>query len=361
MDQDSRIADLEAKVAELTSLLHGGQEPAASETIDDEAPKASRRGMIKLAGAVAAGAVASTVVGTKAAATTDEALVTGHLNNATQQTAIRYGGGVNGAPGNNLGPFLGGTSSSPMFLVDATGSPSATAAGASISANGTGLTVQGEIGIVAVGGDSPAFWGLGGNYSLNSGPTDKANLYLQPNNNFLFSTSPKVPVLERTDAHLVGEIDNVAGDLWMCVASGTPGTWRKITGPSAAGSLHLLAAPKRVYDSRPTEEPVLVAPKTVLAPGTPRTIDTTANSSGVPAAATGVLLNVGVVTASGAGFLSVTPGGAGFTGTSSLNWNGASIAIANGITVGTGAGATIDLYAGAGATDVFVDVFGYYI
>jgi len=190
--------------------------------------------------------------------------------------------------------------------------------------------------------------------------TAKANLWLQPNNNF-FGSSPKTQPLQRSDAHIVGEIDNVDGDLWMCVGAGSPGAWRKITGPAAAGSLHLLATPTRVYDSRPPEPPITIAPKTPLAPGTSRTINCTLNSSGVPAAARGVLLNVGVVTASAAGFLSVTPGGAGFTGTSSLNWNSAGVAVANGVTIGCGAGGTIDLYAGAGATDVFVDVSGYYI
>ena len=151
-----------------------------------------------------------------------------------------------------------------------------------------------------------------------------------------------------------------AGNHWVCVASGTPGTWRKLAGPSTSGSLHLIT-PKRVYDSRPTEAPVLIAPKTPLS-GATRTIDCTLNTSGVPANAAGLLLNVTAVTISASGFLAVTPGGAGFTGTSTLNWASAGIAIANSVTVAAGAGAKLDLTTGGGGNaDVIVDVFGFYL
>ena len=146
----------------------------------------------------------------------------------------------------------------------------------------------------------------------------------------------------------------------MCVASGNPGTWRKIAGPATSGSLHLLPAPKRVYDSRPGEPPA-VDPKTPLSAGT-RTIDCKQNSSGVPANATGLVLNVTAVTLTAFGFLSVSPGGAGFTGTSTLNWTTIGTIIANGVTVGAGPNATIDVtVGGSGNTNFIVDVFGYYL
>jgi hypothetical protein len=363
MDQETRISELEARIAELTELVHGQREPDGAEVVVDEA-RSSRRGMLKLAGAAAVGAVASTVAARSAAATTDENLVTGHFNNETQQTIIRYGGAVNTVQG----PAISGTSNS-MLKIDATLSPSTSTVGldvigrgtgANISSDATGANINGTTGLFVIGTVDYGVLAFGGNYGLASSVTTKANLWLQPNNSF-FGTSLKTPPLQRTDAHIVGEIDNVDGDIWTCVAAGTPGSWRKLTGPAAAGSLHLLASPKRVYDSRPPEPPIAIAPKLPLAAGATRTIDCTLNASGVPAAARGLLLNVGVVSASGAGFLSVTPGGTGFTGTSTLNWNGPGVAIANGVTVGAGAGATIDVYAGAGGTDFFVDVFGYYI
>lgn len=370
--QDVRIAELEAKVAQLAEMLRPNLGAGSGDVVDageaSDVQRSSRRGMLKLAGAVAAGAVASTVAARPAAATTDEAIVTGHINSATQQTMIRYGGAINGGPGVSRGPDL--TGSTAMVNIDASLSPSTNTQGLLVAGRGAGISVQsetdsgviarGEVGVFAIGSGEYGVLSFGGSYAVAASLSNKANLWLQPNNNFI-GPSPKTPPLQRADAHLVGEIDNVDGDLWMCVAAGTPGGWRKITGPAAAGSLHLLATPKRVYDSRPPEEPVLIAPKTPLAANTARTVDCTLNGSGIPAAARGVLLNVGVVSASGLGFLAVTPGGAGFTGTSSLNWNGAGIAIANGITVACGAGATVDLYAGAGTTDVFVDAFGYYI
>lgn len=148
------------------------------------------------------------------------------------------------------------------------------------------------------------------------------------------------------------------GNMWICVATNT---WRKIAGTGTSGSLHLLATPKRVYDSRPGEAP-LIGTKTPLTNLASRTVDCTANTSGVPTNARGVVLNVTVVTITSGGFLAVTPGGAGFTGTSTLNWTAAGAIVANGVTVGCGTGATIDVTTGGGGSaNVLVDVFGYYL
>ena len=162
-------------------------------------------------------------------------------------------------------------------------------------------------------------------------------------------------------ASTVGTIaKDSAGNLWACVASGTPGTWRKLAGPTTAGSLHLLATPKRVYSTRAADEPVAVGPKTPLSAGT-RTIDCTAGSSGVPTGATGLVLNVTAIAASANGFLSVSPGASGFSGTSTLNWTANGAVVANGVTVGSGAAATIDVTIGGGGTaDFIVDVMGFY-
>ena len=151
-----------------------------------------------------------------------------------------------------------------------------------------------------------------------------------------------------------------AGNVWVCVATGNPGTWRKIAGATTSGSLHLLPAPKRVYDSRPGEPPA-VDPKQPLA-GATRTIDCKQNSSGVPANASGLVLNITVVTLSANGFLAVSPGGTGFTGTSTMNWTAPGTIIANGASVGSGPNATIDITVGGGGnTNFIVDVFGYYL
>ena len=68
-----------------------------------------------------------------------------------------------------------------------------------------------------------------------------------------------------TNAHAVGELyEDATGELWLCTAAGSPGTWRQIAGPTTAGAFHAIS-PRRVYDSRadalgklaPDEERVL--------------------------------------------------------------------------------------------------------
>ena len=70
------------------------------------------------------------------------------------------------------------------------------------------------------------------------------------------------------------------GDLWFCVATGLPGTWRRISGSTSAGSFHVLPAPARIYDSRPGSLPA-VGSKTKLT-NTARTLSCNVNSSGRP-------------------------------------------------------------------------------
>jgi hypothetical protein len=147
-------------------------------------------------------------------------------------------------------------------------------------------------------------------------------------------------------------------DLWVCVAEGTPGTWRKLAGPNTAGALHLIA-PTRVYDSRPADPP-LGGVKGPLANDT-RDVDTTANASGVPLGATAVLVNLTVVNTSTTGFLAAYEAGLAFPGTSSINWNQASTIVANTTIVAVDASARFTCLVPAGSsTDFFVDVIGYY-
>ena len=55
---------------------------------------------------------------------------------------------------------------------------------------------------------------------------------------------------DRAVPHNMGEVVNDAtGTVWLCVAAGTPGTWRKLGSSATAGQMHLVG-PGRVYDSR---------------------------------------------------------------------------------------------------------------
>jgi len=147
------------------------------------------------------------------------------------------------------------------------------------------------------------------------------------------------------------------GNMWVAVAGND---WRKVAGPQSAGTLHLLRTPTRVYDSRAGKLPN-VGTKAPLSSGS-RTINCTKNASGVPSDAKGVIVNVTVLWSSATGYVAVTPGGAGDTGTSTANSPGAGGKTASSVTVGCGDGAKIDVSSGSGATfDFLVDVNGYYV
>jgi hypothetical protein len=366
MNSDDRIAELEAKVAqfdavearvqELTRLLlqQTGQ-PAPTVEVE-HIQQSSRRGMLKLAGAAAVGTVVSTVAfGRPAAATTDEALVTGHINHETQQTEIRYGGAIN----TSVGPSFTGSTS--MLKVDATASPSGTTVAVEARSNGIAMVANGVGGgVSAASGDGPGTYGfrsVGGNYSLISQATGKANLFL--------SGLGKTPPSQRVDDHLVGEVENVSGDLWMCVVAGTPGTWRKITGTAVAGAFHAIS-PSRVYDSRlpaPSPGALTQGANRLVSIADKRDLDTGAVTTAnvVPAGATAISVNLTVTGTSGGGYLAVNEGGNNTIAASAINWTDSGLLIANSIIVPVNASRQVSVICGQGSTHFILDVSGYYL
>jgi hypothetical protein len=385
LNSEAKIQELEAKVEQLTALVERMASAASPQAVPvaigvpteptpaapmstapvvatgavETTPKASRRGLLKLAGAAAAGTAAAVAVNALPAAAADGDAITASGQPSTTATSTSTTGLVytnTAAPTATTG-FI--TSNTNLFTVRDTISgillfpPNGSSYPAAIGgytnrtvANGVyGYSAMPGYGVVGYGSDDA---GVG---VLARGA--KANVEM-----FSAGTAPNT----RTDAHLKGEmICDANGDVWVCVAAGSPGTWRQLAGTATAGSLHLLAAPKRVYSSRAADEPAAVGPKTPLSAGT-RTIDCKQGSSGVPAGATGLVLNVTAIAASANGYLSVSPGAAGFSGTSTLNWTANGAVVANGVTVGAGAGATIDVTIGGGGTaDFIVDVMGYYL
>jgi hypothetical protein len=363
MEFEQRIAELEAKVAQLTGLLQQRElldntpaitaQAATSGAGESDAPppqQSSRRGMLRLAGAAAAGVVVTTVASARpAAATTDENLVTGHVNHATQQTRLIYGGAINTVKGPDI------TSGTPLLDVNASLSPGAD----KIAIQATGTT---PIQVVASG--TAGVQSLGGEFSLASYLTSKANIYLAPNNDFIFSGPKTLPRL-RTDSHLVGEIDNVAGDLWMCVEAGTPGTWRKITGPTSAGAFHAIS-PARVYDSRspaPTPGPLASGSNRLVSVADQRNLNTGAVTTAnvVPAGATAVSVNLTIANTVDGGYLAVNPGGNTVVSASAINWTASGQAAANSIIVPVNASRQVTVICGGGSTDFILDVSGYFL
>jgi hypothetical protein len=92
--------------------------------------------------------------------------------------------------------------------------------------------------------------------------------------------------------------------------------------------------------------------------GTTRTV-AVGGSTGVPADADSVVLNVTVVHTTGSSFLTLWPAGADRPAASSLNWVPGEV-IPNAVTVELGASGAISVFNLSGNADVVIDVAGYY-
>ncbi len=324
-DVHDRVAALEGELAELKAQL-----AAAA-----PAEPTSRRDMFKKLAIAGAGVAAGSVLvqATPASATTQgQPLVNGVPNTAIGPTSIAAG-----APWSGGHVFLANETG---FAPDTTSVPGALAAWSNTRTGLFAWTNSGPQGVAAVG-QSPTSYGL-------RAAGGRANVMMTPS-----GIAPPF----RADAHFRGELlEDMWGDLWLCVEPGSPGSWRKLAGPLTAGSLHLLSTPERVYDSRPGEPPQ-VGMKAPLVANTPRPVDAGANSSGVPGGANGVLVTLTVTGAAGAGFLSAWPSGT-WPGTSSLNF-AAGQTIATTTVVGCASAATFQVLVNQSA-HLIVDVIGYY-
>lgn len=161
-------------------------------------------------------------------------------------------------------------------------------------------------------------------------------------------------------AHEPGDlVEDASGALWLCVAAGTPGAWRKIAGPSTAGAFHVLPAPVRVYDSRPGTSPSQ-GPKTPLSGNLARAIDCTVNNSKVPVGATAVSLTVLLVNAAQAnGNLTIWANGAARPAANTAVWGTGSGRYTTTTICALDAAAKIQASAST-TTDLVLDVVGYY-
>ncbi|MBI2703859.1 MAG: S8 family serine peptidase [Actinobacteria bacterium] len=124
-----------------------------------------------------------------------------------------------------------------------------------------------------------------------------------------------------------------------------------------SGDLYTSLSPSRIQDSRPGG-PQVGPYSTPWGPGTTREVQAT-GVGGVPPGATAVVLNVTATRTTAASFLTVFPAGTAPPLASSLNWT-AGQTIANAVTVKVSASGRIAIYNPTGATDVIIDVVGYF-
>jgi hypothetical protein len=361
MDLHARVAQLEAELAELKASLpaepHAAAAAGSTSVARVEAAQsrqvdelADRRGFMRVAAAGAAGLAAGAVAFASPAAAADGQTVllgsTGDAQNlATSRTRVRYDGAA--LIDTNAFTFTDAD-------ISTSSQPSTIAGYASTRAkHGVyGFTSSSDgYGVVAVNGNSGGGSGLfarsvtGVAARLEGG---RANVLLP------VGSVAGIPA----GAHERGELYNDAnGDLWFCIASGTPGTWRKLAGSAIAGGFHILATPARVYDSRKDAAGKIAA-------NTERIVSlaSTAAVPAVPVGAVAAMFNVTIVNTVGSGFLTAYSAAlATLPPTSNVNWFAKDQVHANMAISAVDATARIKVYAGVNVTDVIVDVLGFYL
>ena len=312
--------------------------------VDADAPT-SRRAMLRrvAVGAAAAGVATVATGGRTALADDPDDLSLLVVNEHTTRSGARYLGGAAPTAFNVesgafdatndtiLGTVLANGGTALLGVANATGTQQVGIVGWSRKANGTG--------VVGFTGGAGAYGGefFGGLAELRLRPGGAAPITL-------------------TNAHQAGELyEDEAGILWLCVAAGTPGTWREIGGATSAGAFHPIA-PQRVFDSRTG---------TKLATGEERLIPVSASIAGVadvvPVGATAVAATVTVTqTEQQGGFVAIRPDGTAYDGTSSINWWGPGQTLATTVISGLGGDRRLVATVGPSATHLLVDVTGYY-
>jgi hypothetical protein len=230
------------------------------------------------------------------------------------------------------------------------------------------------IGVRGLGGSqSPGVEGTGRDGLAGSGSRYGALL----NGNLaalsITTSTAAAPPARTGRTHSAGNIDTsstAAGpgtsDLWACVTGGTPGTWRRLAGPDTAGALTPIN-PVRVYDSRvaaPTPGRISSGQNRVVSVADARD---TGNGSviaadAIPVGATAVAYNVTLDATAASGFLSVTPGDAASSPSSSINWSSSNLIIANAGIVKLDGSRQVKVFAGGGgSTHFLIDITGYYL
>jgi hypothetical protein len=364
MSFDPEIDDLRAEIAALRARLEVA-EPAT----------ATRRHLLRLAGAATVGAAAA--IATRPGISFAAALETGDINLVAAPTMLQVNGddlahgfavadnGLIDAQG-VTGSALVGQARGLAFETGVTGYGSGTAAtgvrGSALGENTVGVRARsdgdGAVGLVARATGRAAVGAVftADRYGMEtSGGVGALRLT---------GTRQGDPSL-RADPVDGGVIDVDTGNtLWFCTAAGTPGTWRRLAGADTAGAFTAVD-PVRVYDSRlPAPTPGL------LATGADRVVsvadgrDTNGSVSAadvVPLGATAIAFNITITETSDSGFLSVAPGNAFTSPSSSINWTSAGQTLANGLIVKIHTDRTVKVFCGGGgSTHFLIDVSGFW-
>src|SRR5579875_669477 len=347
--QQAQIAQMAATIQQLTQPMQTPVEiveadDATDQNASDETPVArkatSRRGLLKWGGLGAAAALAAAagtagLSRTTAHAADGDSLILGQLNGSTSQTTW-----INTSADTVLLSIAGGNGGSSFAINAVSGTSGNGVLGQAFGSAGYGVIGQGDSG-----------WGVRG---ITSTGIDLAAV----GTGRLFQELSGFTGAPTSGSYFTGEqIRDEAGDLYICVAGGSPGTWRRVAAgvPGVSGSVNFLAKPIRLLDTR-TGSPWTA--------GSNHTVQVTGVSVGgisVPSGAVGVIGNVTVVGPTSDGDLRLYPAGASLPATSSINFASGQT-IANGVTIGLSSGGAlaiqVDMSSGA-HTNVLFDASGY--
>jgi hypothetical protein len=299
---ERRAADLED---EMTEMRAARLQPAPTSRRIAAAPGQMSRGQfLRLTGAAAAGAaVAGSVLQASPAAANSGTMIYGAYNFPGSSTT-----GLSAAvSGPTLELFNGGGGEALL-------AKSSTSNGVHGVAGTAGAGVWGE--------DTGSTGGVAGSsvdgYGVEASSVNGVSLRVDGGGRVLQTLRPAgAPT---TGPFTKGEqIRDANGELWLCVASGTPGTWRRaatVKEGFQGGSVNLLSKPIRLYDSRTGAK---------LAGGGSVDIQVTGVVVGgvsVPAGAVGVVGNVTVTeTVAPSGYLTLYgQGSPPSPATANVNW-----------------------------------------
>jgi hypothetical protein len=356
---DRRIDELEAMVASLTDRLQRLEGEAAPTTTEAKPePKASRRQLLKLAGAAAVGAAAAPLASAAPASADGPDVLLGNGSHGTGNNA----GGAQTSITANPGAV------STLNVINTTGSGSGIyglGGDASLLALGGGV-IGDSFFSPGVGGGSAFGAGVRGESKVNYGVEGAGRVGMLAGGrtrNLEFdgiSGAPR-PIADSDPTHgAVYQQDE--GTLWFLGFNFV----RKLASPITAGQLHVLHSPVRVYDSRPKGTNPAATGDGPLGAGNERSVSLangfvgTTASPAVPVGATAALFTLTIVNTGASGFLAAFSNAVAYPGTSNIDWFLTNSILATRVTSAVDSAAKVKLHCGGTPTDFVIDVTGYY-
>ena len=323
--------------------------PIEAPALDDagQDTRTSRRRLLKLAGAGVVGAVATTAMRAQPAAAADgNPLNIGNTNSTSvstnfytvldyspssspalglvvrENTVHRTGGAVTGQASNTHGMTTG-------VVGHLTGNNIGIGVTGQTDGPGSGVYGQSLAGFGVFGASSTGYDLYGG----GNGRTGRAaHITAGPPTAGSYGTGD--------------EIRDNSGNVFVCVIGGSPGTWRKVAGPSTAGALHVISG-SRVLNN------------VTMANGQTQLVDC---SSRAPVGATAVQVTILAFGTTADGYQTCYAEGTPNPGTINCFWSaGAQMATAAVVPVSAARRFSMTLTTAGGSVGAAVDIGGYYL